>query len=189
MNLACYSRYIWLIRFKNDSLEVDIEAVTAGTSVMNNTINYTSQPSLNTDGSKIPNATLSFPLSKELGTDLESFHEYRIDCNPRDGVKFFLDNTLKHKTAHNTPNVGGNLQLKLWADGNNWWSGVPSTTDVYMIVKSIIAYYNTSGTHSQSDKAWLQTCHAAGGPGEKTICKGKLNSRVIDIDYDSAVEI
>ena len=66
--------------------------------------------------------------------------------------------------------MGGNLQMKLWADGNKWWSGHPSSTKVTMSVKSLIAYFNTSGTEDGTDKTWFEACRRAGGPSDHTIC-------------------
>jgi hypothetical protein len=73
--------------------------------------------------------------------------------------------------AHNIPKFAGSLQLKLWADGNKWWSGLPSTTTVTMSVKSVIAYFNTSGTEDGNDKQWFNACTQAGGPSDETICE------------------
>ena len=67
--------------------------------------------------------------------------------------------------------LGGNLQLKLWADGNKWWSGTPSSTTVKMYVKSIIAYFNTTGVMDGTDQAWFNTCEKAGGPSKDTVCE------------------
>jgi hypothetical protein len=39
-----------------------------------------------------------------------------------------------------------------------------------MSVKSIIAYFNTSGTDDGTDTYWFDECAQAGGPSEKTIC-------------------
>lgn len=147
-------------------MEIDIEAVTQGTSLVNNTINYTNQPSLDTSGAPIPNATLSVPLSEEKQTSISVYREHRFDCDSS-GVKFFLDHQLVKIDNHTIPSRGGNLQLKLWADGNRWWSRIPSTTDVHLSVQAIIAYYNTS----QHDE-WTKTCKEAGGPDIHTICEG-----------------
>lgn len=151
---------------QDDRSEIDIEAVTPGTSIVNNTINYTLHPSLSDDGSPIPNATASVPISKVVGR-LEDFHEYRFDCHPQKGVDFYVDERLQHSNRHNIPKFGGNLQLKLWADGNNWWSGAPSTTEVKLTVKKIIAYFNVT----TPDPKWMETCKAAGGPSDKTTCE------------------
>ncbi|EXJ95718.1 hypothetical protein A1O1_00842 [Capronia coronata CBS 617.96] len=158
---AC-SGFFW---YHDDESEIDIEIVTPGDSLVNGTINYTLHPSLGQDGQPIPNATLSVPLAQSRLSP-ETFHEYRFDWHPQRGVEYHLDGHLVHTIVRNIRTQGGNLQLKLWADGNKWWSGTPSTTDVVMTVKSIDAYYNTSS----SDAAWVKACAAAGGPSSKTIC-------------------
>lgn len=163
--LAVFSIEETLTVTQDDTTEIDIEIVTPGTSLVNNTINYTLHPSLSPDESPISNASLSVALDR---SDLrpESFHEYRFDCHPDLGVDFYVDGKFQHHSDHHIPTEGGNLQVKLWADGNKWWSGVPSTTDVFMTIKSIVAYYNTT----ELDVAWVKTCKDAGGPSKKTIC-------------------
>lgn len=142
---------------------MDIEVVTPGTSIVNDTINYTTQPSSNKDWSPIPGATLSIPLENTLDT----FRTHRFDCDVNKGVKYYLDDKLMHTDDHNVPKAGGSLQLKLWADGNKWWSGMPSSTDTYLRVKNIVAYYNTST--SLTNKEWHDKCHK-----EKKQCKAVM---------------
>lgn len=161
---AC-AGFFW---YHDDRSEIDVEIVTAGNSLVNNTINYTLHPSLAQDGSPIPSATVSRPLN-QFGYNPETFHEYRFDCDPVRGVDYYVDGKLMHTNDNNIPTAGGNLQVKLWADGNKWWSGTPSTTDVFMTIKSIVVYYNTSGP----DLEWEKTCRAAGGPSKRTICSIK----------------
>jgi len=103
------------------------------------------------DGTKIVSATLSMPL-KNISSD---YNIHRFDCDVA-GTKFFLNDKIMHTATHNVPRAGGSLQLKVWADGNKWWSGLPSKTDVLLNARSIIAYYIT--TSSSNDKQWLQRC-------------------------------
>ncbi|EXJ89816.1 hypothetical protein A1O3_02883 [Capronia epimyces CBS 606.96] len=160
---AC-SGFFW---YHDDKAEIDIEIVTPGDSMVNGTINYTLHPSLAPDGSPIANATLSVPLDdSHLRPD--TFHEYRFDYHAQRGVQYYLDGALVHTNARDIATLSGNLQFKLWADGNKWWSGTPSTADVLMNIKSIDAYFNSSGT--DTDTAWMRACSAAGGPSSLTIC-------------------
>lgn len=154
---------------QDDRSEIDIEAVTQGTSLVNNTINYTNHPSVDTNGAPIKDATLSIPLTGENSGLMSAFREHRFDSSVY-GVNFFLDGNLVKTDNHSVPQDGGSVQFKLWADGNKWWSGIPSTTDVHLSIRSIIAYYNTS--HSQS-VLWSRECNLAGGPNEKTVCDGQ----------------
>ncbi|KAK5082146.1 hypothetical protein LTR05_007289 [Lithohypha guttulata] len=161
---SCAS-FFW---YHNDVQEIDIEVVTPGTSIVNDTINYTAQPSTEADWTPIPNATLSMPLQKTLN----DFKVHRFDCNPVSGVDYYLDDKLMHNDHHNVPKEGGSLQLKLWADGNQWWSGIPSKTDVHLRVKSIIAYYNT--TSSLTNLEWHNKCAR-----EKKQCKAVTSLRKV----------
>jgi hypothetical protein len=167
---------------KNDSSEIDIEAITRGTSIVNNTINYTSHPSTYADGTPIANATLSVSLGSS-GNILSNFREHRFDCHPDYGTKYYLDDEVVHADGHNIPNSPGNVQLLLWADGNGWWSGKPSTTDVIMSVKSIEVYYNTSGSDTgESGTKWFDACQRAGGPSHETVCEEEIITSEDDPD-------
>lgn len=146
---------------QNDSSEFDIEFVSKGNSIVNNTINYTSHPIMDAAGIRIVNATRSVPMPAD--DFLATYREHRFDSSPQ-GVKYFLDGHLEHVDAHSIPQAPGSLQLSLWSDGNRYWSGSASTTDVYMKVKDILVYFNTTTNHE-----WLAGCLSAGGP-EKTLC-------------------
>lgn len=137
-----------------------------GSSIVNNTINYTSHPSIQPNGIPILNATRSVRLPKD--DFLAVYREHRFDCAP-EGVQYYLDGQLQHSDAHSIPQAAGSLQLNLWSDGNRYWSGSASITDVYMKVKDLLVYFNTTGTDAGTDKKWLEACKAAGGP-EKTLC-------------------
>jgi hypothetical protein len=54
--------------------------------------------------------------------------------------------------------------MKLWADGNKWWSGTASSTTVRMYVPFISAHFNTTTDD------WSEQCNNVGGPSDKTIC-------------------
>ena len=102
---------------------------------------------------------------------LTTFRQHRFDCHPQDGTKYYLDDEVVHVDSHNIPSSPGNVQLLLWADGNRFWSGKPSTTDVIMSVKSIEVYYNTSASdEGERGTEWFDACQDAGGPSERTIC-------------------
>lgn len=98
---------------------------------------------------------------------MDTFRTHRFDCDVNKGVKYYLDDKLMHTDDHNVPKAGGSLQLKLWADGNKWWSGMPSSTNTYLRVKNIVAYYNTST--SLTNKEWHDKCHK-----EKKQCKAVM---------------
>lgn len=158
----------WLSdNWQNDSSEIDIEVITRGTSILNNTINYTSHPSTYVNGTPIFNATRSVSLEKD--DILTSYRQHRFDCHPHSGTYYFLDDSLVHFDGHSIPASAGNVQLNLWADGNQLWSGIPSKTDVVMTIKMIEIYYNTSDSN-KLDGTWHEACSRAGGPGPRTVC-------------------
>jgi hypothetical protein len=144
--------------------------ITRGTSIVNNTINYTSHPSTYTNGTPITNATRSVSLGSSENI-LSTLRLHRFDCHPQYGTKYYLDDKVVHVDSHNIPSSPGNVQLLLWADGNSFWSGKPSTTDVVMSVQSIEIYYNTSDSDSwQSGTEGFDDCQQAGGPSDMTVC-------------------
>lgn len=106
---------------------------------------------------------------------MSEFRTHRFDCNPKNGASYFLDDKLLHTDIHNIPKDGGSLQLKLWADGNKWWSGLPSKTDVHMHVRSIIAYFNT--TSSLTNEKWIKRCARE---GKQTPCKAVTSTQPKD---------
>lgn len=158
--------------YHNDSSEIDIEIVTDGNSIVNNTINYTEHPSLYPNGQRIPNATLSVPF-----TDYTNFHAHRFDCTPQTAT-YYLDGIYMHHDHHNVPHYPGSLQLNLWADGNKFWSGIPSATDATMSVQLIDIYFNTSETDDGSESDWFKHCNRAGGPTDDTICMEGQNTPI-----------
>jgi beta-glucanase (GH16 family) len=126
---------------QDDRAEIDVEIVTRGDSLVNDTMNWTTHPSLDAAGLPIFGATVRVPLDPKFnGTNIREYHEYRFDYS-KENVKYFLDGTLVHEDLRPPP-PGGNLQLKLWADGNMWWSGKPSSTTVTMSVQNITAHFN-----------------------------------------------
>ena len=112
------------------------------------------------------NATRSVRLPRD--DFLATYREHRFDCS-RKGVEYYLDGQLQHVDAHSIPQAAGSLQLNLWSDGNRYWSGSASTTDVFMRVKDILVYFNTTATNDGTDEEWLVACMEAGGP-ETSLC-------------------
>lgn len=133
---------------QSDAQELDIEVVTPGTSMVNDTINYTTQPSAGADWSPIPGATLSVPLEHTL----DDFRTHRFDCYPSHS-EFYLDDRLVHEDHRGVPRKGGSLQVKVWADGNRWWSGKPSKTDTFLKVRKIEAFFNRTSDPQDARKA------------------------------------
>lgn len=142
--------------------------VTKGNSLVNDTINYTTHPSLDEQGLPVTDATKRLPLSVKEGTNVDVYREHRFDCDGKT-VKYFLNGKQMHED-NRAPKLGGNLQLKLWADGNMWWSGKPSTSTVTMSVKSITAYFNVTGGATE------ERCEAPGGADDNTLCEADIDN-------------
>lgn len=121
--------------------------------MVNDTINYTTQPSVNADWSRIPGATLSVPLQDTV----DSFRTHRFDCD-LSGSLYYLDDQMVHADDRGVPQGGGSLQLKLWADGNKWWTGIPSESDVYLRIRTISAYYNVTTKATRGEYRCDELC-------------------------------
>ena len=75
-----------------------------------------------------------------------------------------------HKHSVNIPTVAGSANINIWADGGDW-SGIPSTSDVTMSVRSVVIYHNTTTSDTGHDKAFNRQCRDAGGISRKTLCR------------------
>lgn len=125
----------------------------------NNTqIHYTSHPF--NDPAASYTATLAKPWT--------DYQTHRFDWHP-ENITFYQGGDAIHTTTINVPKVGGNIQMNLWANGNEW-GGQPSKTNVTMNVKNILFYYNTTASEAGADQAFNQACSNAGGASSRTIC-------------------
>lgn len=140
---------------QNDTNEIDLEVLTKEPN--DTTVHYTTHPSVLPSGSVVPGAS----TAARLNLPWTDFQEHRFDWT-RDNVTFYQDGVASHTTIANVPQVGGSVQLNLWADGSAW-SGEPSKTDVIMAVKSIQMYFNTTTSDSGLDTAFNDVCTRAGG--------------------------
>ncbi|OJD15853.1 hypothetical protein ACJ73_08940 [Blastomyces percursus] len=74
----------------------------------------------------------------------------------------------------------GHAYLNVWADGGQW-SGAPSTTDVFLTIRLIAIYHNTSASDQGLDSAFNERCQKAGGPSNVTICHDmSIESGMVD---------
>ncbi|KAG5983083.1 hypothetical protein E4U55_000839 [Claviceps digitariae] len=98
----------------------------------------------------------------ELSFDPTSaFHEYRFDYLPG-RVLFYADgHSLAEMGGEWVPSSGGHLILQHWSNGNTLWSGGPPSSDAVVLVRSVMAYFNSST--AQKDATWNDICSS----GEK----------------------
>jgi hypothetical protein len=94
---------------QDDVNELDIEIVTKGTSLVSDTINWTTQPSLDAAELPVPGATRRTPLSAQYGTNIDVYREHRFDSH-KAVVEYYLDGQLRHQD-YRVPQDGGNLQV------------------------------------------------------------------------------
>lgn len=94
-------------------------------------------------------ANLKFDPTKD-------FHEYRFDFLPG-RVRFYADGeNLAEMNGDNIPSSGGHIILQHWSNGNPKWSGGPPLSDAVVWVKSVEAYFNSSGNEDRAQ--WDKRC-------------------------------
>ncbi|EER44468.1 conserved hypothetical protein [Histoplasma capsulatum H143] len=114
----------------------------------------------------IANATTVIPFRGDNLLNL--FQRHRFDWT-KEELRFYQNSTLVHANAFQIPDAPGHAYLNVWADGGAW-SGAPSTTDVFLTIKLIAIYHNTSASDKGLDKVFNERCKKAGGPSNVTIC-------------------
>jgi hypothetical protein len=80
-----------------------------------------------------------------------AFHEYRFDFLPG-RVLFYADSeVIGVMNGSAVPTHAGHVILQHWSNGNPLWSGGPPTTNAYLTVSYVKAYFNASESQSQSN--------------------------------------
>lgn len=151
---------------QDDENEIDIEILSREFKPDQYMVHYTSHPALDFQGNLIKNATEIITFKGDHPTDY--FARHRFDWT-RTEIRFYQEQELVHTNVARVPETPGQVHLNLWADGGPW-SGSPSTTDVYLLVKSITVYFNTTESDAGKDVRFQKRCQKAGGPSSKTIC-------------------
>jgi len=130
---------------------------------LSDTINYTLQPANGPDDVPIPDASLRMRYGH-----YDAFDMHRFDIAPK-GIRYYRNGIMQHQNNHSIPSLSGTFQAAFWSNGDNFWSGQVSTTDVFMALRSIKAYYNS--TNAQENIAFFEQCERVGGASELTICE------------------
>ncbi|KAK2744880.1 hypothetical protein FQN55_006442 [Onygenales sp. PD_40] len=152
--------------YHNDENEIDIEILAREFKSDSVIVHYTTHPALDENGHLVKNATEVVPLRGD--NPAATFQQHRFDWTPTE-LRFYQNSTQVHSNALRVPNVPGHVYMNLWADGGPW-SGSPSTTDVYMSVRTVAIYHNTSASERGVDRTFNLRCEKAGGPSNLTIC-------------------
>ncbi|KLJ07881.1 hypothetical protein EMPG_16663 [Blastomyces silverae] len=151
---------------QDDENEIDIEILSREFKSGWFPVHYTTHPALDENGQVISNATKVIPLRDN--DYMNSFQRHRFDWTPKE-LRFYQNSTQVHSNALRIPHAPGHAYLNIWADGGPW-SGAPSTTDVFLTIKLIAIYHNTSASDQGLDREFNERCKKAGGPSNVTIC-------------------
>ncbi|PGG98479.1 hypothetical protein AJ79_08851 [Helicocarpus griseus UAMH5409] len=152
--------------YRDDQNEIDIEILSREFKPDMFMVHYTTHPALDEKGQLVKNATEVIPLRGDHPA--RSFQRHRFDWTSEE-LRFYQNSTQVHANAWRVPDAPGYVYLNVWADAGAW-SGLPSTTDVFLTVKSIAIFHNTSASDQGLDKAFNMRCEKAGGPSNTTIC-------------------
>ncbi|KAF3484169.1 NACHT and TPR domain protein [Arthroderma uncinatum] len=155
-----------LVCKQDDKNEIDIEILTREFKQDSMLVHYTTHPALDDRGWLISNATEIISLNGDRPS--ESFQVHRFDWT-KEELRFYQNADVVHTNTIRVPTDEGSVYLNLWADGG-MWSGSPSTTDVYLRVKYLSIYHNTSASENGTDSVFNQRCQKAGGLTTATVC-------------------
>ncbi|EFE44335.1 hypothetical protein TRV_00865 [Trichophyton verrucosum HKI 0517] len=150
----------------DDKNEIDIEILTREFKPDSMLVHYTTHPALDDRGWLIDNATEIIALKGHRPA--EHFQLHRFDWT-KEELRFYQNSKVVHTNNLRIPKDEGSVYLNLWADGG-MWSGSPSTTDVYLRVKHLSIYHNTSASENGTDTAFSRRCQRAGGLSTETVC-------------------
>ncbi|WEW59837.1 hypothetical protein PRK78_005318 [Emydomyces testavorans] len=161
--------------YHDDLNEIDIEILTKEASSEELLMHYTTQPAMDEAKDVIKNATAAISIK---GDDVSNwFQRHRFDWDEEE-IRFYHNGSLVHTNNIRVPSVAGRPLMNLWADGGIW-SGTPSITNVYMRVKYVAIYHNTTASDSGSDLEFNDRCAGAGGLSDETVC--------LDINVESGM--
>ncbi|KAK2736430.1 hypothetical protein FQN57_000763, partial [Myotisia sp. PD_48] len=152
--------------YHNDKNEIDVEILAREFKDDSMLVHYTIHPALDEKGRLIRNSTEI--ISLEGDHPANHFQTHRFDWTKNE-VRFYQNSELVHSISKRVPKVSGNVYLNLWADGG-MWSGAPSTTDVFLRVKTITIFHNTTMSDEGKDELFELRCQKAGGRSGSTVC-------------------
>ncbi|KAI1908120.1 hypothetical protein LOZ53_004312 [Ophidiomyces ophidiicola] len=152
--------------YHDDNNEIDIEILTREIKAHELLVHYTTHPAVDAAGGSIDNATAVMSIKgHEPGN---WFQRHRFDWGKKE-LRFYHNGSLLHANDMKVPEVSGRALMNLWADGG-LWSGAPSTTNVYMRVKYVVIYHNTTASDGGQDLEFNARCARAGGLSDETVC-------------------
>lgn len=162
---------------QDDENEIDIEILTKEFKPDHMLVHYTTHPALDENGVLIKNSTEIIPLRGDNPAD--SFQRHRFDWTKKE-LRFYQNDKTVHKNNLRIPTDSGHVYMNLWADGG-LWSGSPSTTDVFLRVKSLAIFHNTTTSDLGKDLTFNLRCEKAGGPSNETVC--------LDLDVENGMVV
>lgn len=129
--------------------ESDIEILTQGP---RNAIQFTNQPSVDSSGNVVPQATVNAtnPL------DWSSWNAYRVDWMP-EGVSWYVNGESLANISYQTPKSPSQLIINMWSDGGPWTGNMSIYDEAYLQIQWIELAYNTSGSYKQDNKRNLHS--------------------------------
>ncbi|KAI0876003.1 concanavalin A-like lectin/glucanase [Hypoxylon argillaceum] len=116
-------------------------------------IQYTNQPSWNTDGN-IPQATRNVSLPSKLGWSDWQYH--RMDWTPG-STSWLVDGKLVSSIQFQAPKDASQVIFNTWSDGGTWSGNMTANASAEMQIQWIELVYNTTDS-SPAPPAAAQNC-------------------------------
>jgi len=141
-------------------------------------VQYTNQPSVNTQGEAVPAATVNGTNPDSL--DWSSWSVYRVDWMPKQ-TSWYVNGASVANISFQTPKDPSQLIVNMWSDGGQWTGNMTNYDEAYLQIQWIEMVYNTSGAYTQSSKRAVDS-HNAYGVLEKRKGSSQWCKTVCSID-------
>ncbi|KUJ17797.1 concanavalin A-like lectin/glucanase [Mollisia scopiformis] len=166
---ACAGLFTYLASDNPQSVqEADIEILTAGPRDM---VQYTNQPSTDSNGDAIPQATVNG--TNPGARDWTLWNTYRVDWMPK-MTSWYVNGEGAANISFQTPKDPAGLILNMWSDGGVWTGNMSLYDEAYLQIQWMEFVYNTSGAASakrdEHGPSGLLEKRKGGTPGCKVVC-------------------
>ncbi|RDL38713.1 Concanavalin A-like lectin [Venustampulla echinocandica] len=170
---ACAGMFTYLAGdTPQDVQEADIEILTEGP---RNAVQYTNQPSVDTKGAVVPQATVNG--TNPGGKDWTHWNVYRVDWMPGT-TTWYVNGAKVANIDFQTPKDPAGLMVNMWSDGGSWTGNMSLHDQAYLQIQWIELAYNTSGPYTGSGARKRNEGYGSEGalvkrkgtPGCKAVC-------------------
>ncbi|KAI1153378.1 glycoside hydrolase family 16 protein [Nemania diffusa] len=112
-------------------------------------VQYTNQPSYNTKGYDIPQATRNATTPTQV--DWTQWSVHRMDWSPKN-TTWYIDGDQVASIAFQVPRDPSQVIFNAWSDGGEWSGNMSVGGDAYLQIQWIEIVYNSTGDAKTTDK-------------------------------------